>query len=97
MSNCPQCGASREPEDRYCAQCGQRLLPFSATGAMNTQKALDIAEVQYKLGMVYFKKEDYLRAVEVWERVLKERPDDRELGMLIQDARSRHRASGGQP
>ncbi len=97
MSNCPRCGASREPEDRYCAQCGQRLLPFSAVGAMNTQKTLDIADVQYKLGMVYFKKEDYLRAAEVWEKVLKERPDDSELKALIQDARSRHKASGDQP
>jgi cytochrome c-type biogenesis protein CcmH/NrfG len=47
--------------------------------------------------MVYFKKEDYLRAAEVWEKVLKERPDDSELRALIQDARSRHQASGDKP
>ena len=93
MSNCPECSASHEPEDRYCPQCGHRLQPVDADDMMLTQKALDISDVQYKLGMVYFKKGDHMRAVETWKKALAGRPDDAELEALIQDARSRHEAS----
>jgi cytochrome c-type biogenesis protein CcmH/NrfG len=54
-----------------------------------TQKALDVTDVRYRLGMVYFKKDQYARAVEIWEKILAERPQDKDLERLIEDARNR--------
>ena len=96
MPNCAQCGAAYESEDRYCPQCGRRLSLLEAEGGVNTQKPLDILEVQYKLGMVYFKKGDYQRAAEALGRVLRERPDDADLKRLVRDARSRIQSAGAQ-
>ena len=93
MPNCPQCSTRHEPEDRYCPKCGQRVASDSADQPMSTMVAMNVSDVQYNLGKVYFKKGDYHRAVETWEKVLKGRPDDAELKALIQDARSRHKAS----
>ena len=97
MPDCPQCGASCEVEDRYCPQCGRRVASADAASTAATRKAMDVTDVQYKLGMVYFRKGDYLRAAETWTKVLKTRPGNEELKALIQDARSRHKASEAQP
>ncbi len=93
MSVCSHCGANHEAEDRYCSQCGKQLSPFNIPGAMTTQKALDISDVRYRLGMVYFRKGLYPRALEIWEKILQDRPGDKDLAALVQDARSRQEAS----
>ena len=97
MLNCPGCGAEHESEDRYCPQCGGKLSSAPAFDPMRTQQSLSISDVHYKLGMVYFKKGDYLRAAQTWEKALEARPDDGDLKALIRDARSRHGASEAQP
>ena len=95
MSNCSECGAKCEPEDRYCPQCGRRMSGSTGGGSVDTQKSLDLSEIQYNLGMVYFKKQEYQRAIETWEKVLGRRPDDGELKRLIEEARSQADLSGG--
>ena len=95
MPNCPQCGTLHEPEDRYCPRCGNRIVGKSTDQPMSTMKAMNISDVQYKLGMVYFKKGDYLRAAETWEKVLQGRPENATLlKTMIEDAQSRHEAEG---
>ena len=89
MHTCSECGAGYEDEDRYCPQCGNRLAEGNATEAINTQESLDLFDVQYKLGLVYYRKGDYPRAVETWEKVLARRPGDIDLASLVEDARSR--------
>ena len=88
MSNCSKCGAKYEPEERYCSQCGHRISGSTGGDSVDTQKSLDLSEIQYNLGMVYFKKQEYQRAIETWEKVLERRPDDGELKELIEEARS---------
>ena len=88
MDHCPRCRTACEPEDRFCSQCGHRISQAEDRAPVGTQKSLDISEVQYNLGMVYFKKQDYQRAVETWEKVLVRRPGDEELKALILEARS---------
>ncbi len=98
MTYCPRCSSEHEPEDLYCPQCGQRLSSYdSKEGPIGTQRTMELYGVQYRLGIVYFKKGDYGRALEVWERALRERPNDEELKNLIRDARNRQDKAGGKP
>ena len=61
---------------------------------MVTRKSLDVVDVRYRLGMVYFKQGQYKRAAELWEKILQDRPGDQALASQIQDARSRMEGSG---
>lgn len=77
MSECPNCQTPYAPGDRFCNQCGQRLLePEAAPGGGHTQRSLSLADVHYNLGLVYFKKEEYRKALEAWERGLRQDPDN---------------------
>ena len=93
MANCSKCGASTTPEDRYCPQCGTQLAPLNPRDTATTQKSLDLSDVRFRLGMVYFRKGFYTRAAELWEKILEERPGDPDLEALINDARSRQETS----
>ena len=93
MPICAECGASHHPEDRYCPRCGHRLTEADVSEAINTQESLDLFDVQYKLGLVYYRKGDYPRAVETWEKALKRRPGHIDLAALVEDAKSRCRES----
>lgn len=95
MPTCNQCGADYEAGDRYCTRCGQKLSVYDGPEEMATQKALDISDVRYRLGMVYYRQGHYQRAVQIWEKILQERPGDGELEGLIRDARERREAQGG--
>ncbi len=86
---CSICSASYQVGDRYCPQCGERCSSAYALEGMSTHRSLNILEIQYRLGMVYFRKGDYVRAVAVWEKVKKGRPRDSRLDGILDDARSR--------
>lgn len=94
MSTCASCDAEFAPDDRYCPQCGKRIERQEVDGANMTQGAMNLSDVRFKLGMVYFKKGEYARAAEAWEKVLANNPDNVDLKRLIQDARSRLESSG---
>lgn len=71
MPECPSCKTPHGSEDRYCGQCGTRLAEeeFTESGA-RTQKSLDLVDVQYNLGLVYFKQGQYAEALQTWETAL---------------------------
>ena len=94
MSTCASCEAEVADDDRYCPQCGKRIERQEADSANMTQGAMNLSDVRFKLGMVYFKKGEYARAAEAWEKVLENNPDNVDLKRLIQDARSRLESSG---
>lgn len=89
MSTCASCDAEVAPEDRFCPQCGKRIETQAADSANMTQGAMNLSDVRFKLGMVYFKKGEYARAAEAWEKVLENNPDNVDLKRLVQDARAR--------
>jgi cytochrome c-type biogenesis protein CcmH/NrfG len=89
MANCSYCDEELGVGDRYCTRCGRQSASLASEGEVMTQKALDVTDVRYRLGMVYFKKDQYARAVEIWEKILAERPQDKDLERLIEDARNR--------
>ncbi|MDA0746425.1 MAG: hypothetical protein O2954_07890 [bacterium] len=97
MPTCAHCGMEYENESRYCSRCGRQVSVRGAMEDLATEKALDITDVRYKLGMVFFKQRLYKRAIEVWQKILDEHPGDGDLERLIQDARDRQKTSGGSP
>jgi tetratricopeptide (TPR) repeat protein len=90
MRECPQCRAPYAAEDRYCGQCGVRLGKVDAAdGGARTQKALDLVDVYYHLGLVYFKKGQYREALDTWNKGLARDPGNELLRQRIEEARAR--------
>jgi Tfp pilus assembly protein PilF len=54
-----------------------------------TQKSLNLVDVRYNLGVVYFKKGQYLEALATWEKALEKDPDNPELRERIAEVRRR--------
>ena len=90
MPECPNCQTPYNPDDRYCNQCGERLdqEEFLDSGA-RTQKALDLVDVHYNLGLVYFKKDQHRQALETWEKALARDPGNQMLKERIAEVKER--------
>ena len=90
MPECPHCETPYESGDRYCGQCGTRLITpkFMNSGAQ-TQKSLSLADVHYNLGLVYFKKGRYQEALETWDKALEKDPANTLLQKRIAEAKAR--------
>ena len=89
MPECPNCRTPHSPEDRYCGQCGTRLaeVDYLESGA-RTHKSLDLVDVYYNLGLVYFKQEQYHQALETWEKALERDPGNEALQERIEEAKA---------
>ena len=94
MPECPGCQSTYHEGDRYCGVCGTRLADpqFLESGA-RTQKSLNLVDVQYNLGLVYFKKEMYSEAIESWEKALEQDPGNEEIKDRIAEAKDRMQKS----
>lgn len=86
MSECPWCGVLVEDEDIYCGRCGKRLKSddTSTVGSVITQRSMDVTDIWYKLGMVYYKKRNLSQALDLWRKVLIQDPDNTTLRDLIE-------------
>ncbi len=90
MLECPNCDTPCKPEDYYCPQCGTRLPGGeSAGGGMPTMKSLDLVEVYYTLGLIYFRKGEYEKALETWRMALERDPGNQALQARIAEMRTR--------
>jgi len=80
-------------EDRYCGSCGERLRKSAdeRAGGM-TQKIIDLSDVRYKLGMVYYRKGDLSSAIRAWRQVLEEKPEYTGLRELIEQTEAEREA-----
>lgn len=93
MAQCPKCQTPSEPDDRFCSQCGERLaLPEFSEAEGLTQKALSLSDVHYNLGMVYLKKGEYSKALEYWEKGIRQDPGNEFLQKCIADIKEKMKA-----
>lgn len=92
MLTCPRCGAQCEPEYRYCGKCGQRLV---SPKVKETQRAMSVAEIRYKLGLIHYKKGELSDAIQMWRKVLEDDPENSAVRALIKRAEEEIRAEGG--
>ena len=72
---CHRCGSPYKSEDRFCGFCGYNL---SVTNSSNfvTMHAIHAKDIQYDLGLLYFKEGKYQEALEIFEKIQKETPDN---------------------
>lgn len=95
MSTCPKCGATTNAEDIFCGACGLKLaamVPQAPNNTMLTQKELKAIDIRFNLGVVYFKMGKYDQAMETFEKILQEEPNNiRVLDMCerIREARQK--------
>ena len=90
MPECHSCQTPHAPEDDYCGQCGANLtaVEYMESGA-RTQKSLDLVDVYYNLGLVYFKKEQFQEALETWQKGMNRDPGNEALQERIEEAKAR--------
>ncbi|MEW6755685.1 MAG: tetratricopeptide repeat protein [Candidatus Latescibacterota bacterium] len=96
MPECPSCKSPYAAADRYCSQCGRRLstVEYMDSGA-RTQKSLDLVDVHYNLGLVYYKKGRFAEALETWQKGLARDPSNQNLLARIAEVRRRLAQGGG--
>ena len=58
-------------------------------GGARTQKSLDLVDVYYNLGLVYFKKDQFQEALETWQKALSRDPGNEVLQDRIVEAEAR--------
>ena len=93
MLICPRCGDFCEGEDRYCGACGERLMDSTReVEGGRTQKSMNLADLRYKLGFVYYRKGDLSSAIRNWRWVLENNPDYADLNELVQKAETKRTA-----
>jgi predicted amidophosphoribosyltransferase len=90
MPTCPKCQAETLPEDKYCSQCGSKLVrSFQTSGGKATQKAMKTSDIRYKLGMIYFKRKKYQEAINTWQKLLEDESENVAVKQLIDEARKK--------
>ena len=88
MPICPKCSAEATAEDNFCGQCGHELQLATRTAPTMTEHALDVTEVKYRLGLVYYKKDNIQGAVKLWNEVLSIDPNHRGAKEMMAQAKS---------
>lgn len=96
MNNCPKCNEQVQPDDLFCGQCGFRLFAHHKKGSV-TQHELKVNDIRFNLGIVYLKKKAYDRAIEVFSKILEEKPNSEkviEMIRLAENEDKKMKASG---
>ena len=84
---CPRCGTEFVDSSRFCNQCGAKLVNAPEISIKATQRAITSSMINYRLGLVYYKKGKLNEAIAAWEKVLKVEPDNIEVRQDIEKAR----------
>lgn len=95
MIKCEECKNRCYPEDKYCGKCGAKLSTEFKTSYTNglgnqmieaTQATVNTAYIQYKLGLVYYKKGKLNDAIAAWQKALKFDPTNENAKMMLEKA-----------
>ena len=89
---CPNCSNEIFKSDKFCGYCGFSLKTQD-TNHNATQQELKVSHIRFKLGMVYMKKKEFAKAIEMFEKVEKENPANTEVIELLNKAREQYQLS----
>ena len=82
MDSCPNCGAHIEESDNYCGQCRFKLA-VDKMGAALTHREINVEEVRSNLGLVYSKMGKVKEALEIFEKNLETKPNDKHAKQMV--------------
>lgn len=94
MNICKRCGEIFNPEDKFCGFCGFNLAALE-TSELATQQALKANDIQFNLGLVYYKMGKYTQALEIFEQFLEKDPHNVQVKDLYENAREAVKANNG--
>ena len=83
---CPRCGSLSGSKDRFCGFCGYNLTVKNDSNFV-TMYAMNAKDIQFDLGLMYFKEEKYQEALEIFEKIKKKKPDDLQVINMCERAR----------
>ncbi|MGH1362092.1 MAG: tetratricopeptide repeat protein [Calditrichia bacterium] len=84
---CKKCSNSMEQADKFCGACGapkeKNVAPL-----LGTKVDMQLSDIRYNLAQVYVKKGDFQKALNVFEKLLEENPDNSEIQLQINSLKS---------
>lgn len=83
---CDRCGSPTGSKDRFCGFCGYNLTVKNSSDFV-TMHAMNAGNIQFDLGVLYFKKGKYEEALEIFENIRKEKPDNLQVINMCERAR----------
>jgi tetratricopeptide (TPR) repeat protein len=83
MPTCPNCHSAAHERDKFCGQCGAHLTPVSTPESTLTEHALNVVEVKFRLGAIYYKKKNYKAAAEMFREVLSFHPEHSDAKIML--------------
>ena len=86
MVSCPRCAQKIYDNDKFCGSCGFNLLLDKTSGSF-TQQELKVNDIRLNLGIVYLKQGKNDLAIENFEKVLQNDPDNAMVKELIKNAK----------
>lgn len=72
---CQRCGSPHKSEDRFCGFCGYNLTVENDSDFV-TMHAINAKDIQFDLGLMYFKEGKYQEALDIFDKIQKEKPDN---------------------
>jgi tetratricopeptide (TPR) repeat protein len=93
MNRCKRCGKAFGAEDKFCGFCGFNRAAL-VTCELDTQRALKVNDIQFNLGIVYYEVGKYAQAMETFEKILEENPDNLRVRAMYERARKALKFSG---
>ena len=93
---CPQCHAVVSGSDKFCGKCGTSQQTEHKEATSLTQHSLNVSEVKFRLGVVYYKKNNLPSAASMWRDVLALDPGHQGAKEMLEQI-GEHRRSDGPP
>ena len=87
MDHCPRCGTSFKPYDLFCGYCGFSIQN-QRKDYLETAEALKLSDIQFQLGIVHFKKREYFKAIEKFEKTLENDAENKQAQKLLIHAKN---------
>ena len=88
---CARCGSPVGPNDRFCGFCGYNLTVKNESNFV-TMHAMNVRDIQFDLGLLYFKEGKFQEALEIFETIKKKKPDNLQVINMYERA---HKAVQG--
>jgi hypothetical protein len=88
MSKCPKCNEDVHSKDLFCGHCGFRLFNHNEKISA-TQQELKVDDVRFNLGVIYLKKNELEKAIDIFSKILDDQPGNSKVNEMLQAAQEK--------